>query len=328
MPLRCLNLAVVLAVGLGASASAHAYCRATTEMPIAGEICTTEGIPLFWARQCLSYSVVPRDVDVPSLDDLRAAVDTSFATWSQVECDGQAVSIQLQQTIGTAECVEPEYNPTGPNANAVIFVSDWTERGLPSTAFGLTLVWHQPQTGEIFDADVQINDGELGTLAICDGTPSSCRARVVDIQNVVTHEVGHYLGLGHTQDDPLATMAFSAVLGEKSKRTLANDDREGLCAIYAANPPVLCEPQDFEPDNGFSSSCYFPEPGGFACGACSAPGSTPAGTSQGLARHFLALMPALMILLVAGNRWRRRKNGRAAFPVVTTSPKGAMLGLS
>lgn len=298
-------LALVIAAMLGSATTARAYCRLTTSMPVAGKTCSNVGTPLFWPRQCLGYSVVPRDVESPPLDEVRDTVDESFATWGDVNCDGQPIAIELQQTLETAECVEPQYNTDGPNANAVIFVRDWATRDppLPDTAFGLTLVWHDPKTGEIFDADLQINE-TLGTLAICDGKPGEppiCGSREVDIQNVVTHEAGHYLGLGHTTDDLdlNPTMAASAVRGETAKRTLANDDRRGVCAIYGDYAPVSCEPADFRPNNGFSATCYFARADGLGCGACGALGAKrPMRTSTAGALALFAI--------VAGYRSRRR----------------------
>ncbi len=73
----------------------------------------------------------------------------------------------------------------------------------------------------------------------------------MDLQNTVTHEAGHFLGLAHPcEADPgtatangvpvcsghpemtSVTMFPSASPGEISKRTLAPDDVEGVCAIY------------------------------------------------------------------------------------------------
>lgn len=303
-------LALVIAAVLGNATTARAYCRLTTSMPVAGETCSGEGTPLFWPRQCLGYSVVPRDVASPTLDEVRDVVDTSFATWGSVQCDGQRIAIELQQTFETAECIEPQYNTDGPNANAVIFVQDWETRDppLPDTAFGLTLVWHDPNTGEIFDADLQINE-TLGTLAICAGTPPSCGPRDVDIQNVVTHEAGHYLGLGHTTDDLdlNPTMAASALKAETAKRSLANDDRKGVCAIYGDYAPVACEPSDFRPNNGFSAACYFARADGLGCGTCGALGATRP-------LRLPAAGALALLALVASYRLRRRVTASISRP--------------
>jgi hypothetical protein len=53
----------------------------------------------------------------------------------------------------------------------------------------------------------------------------------MDLQNTVTHEVGHFVGLAHS---PVAgaTMDANPRPREVTKRDLAADDVAGLCAIY------------------------------------------------------------------------------------------------
>ena len=90
----------------------------------------------------------------------------------------------------------------------------------------------------------------------------------MDLQNAITHEMGHFLGLDHTCYNPLSpgttgrpidstgtpvpdcdvatrdvqdtTMYPSAMPGDTQKRTLAPDDRAGVCGIY----PVGDAPPD------------------------------------------------------------------------------------
>ena len=52
-----------------------------------------------------------------------------------------------------------------------------------------------------------------------------------DVQNILTHELGHALGLGHSANTE-ATMYYSADLGETKKRDLHTDDLNGYWAIY------------------------------------------------------------------------------------------------
>ncbi|BDG07001.1 matrixin family metalloprotease [Anaeromyxobacter paludicola] len=56
----------------------------------------------------------------------------------------------------------------------------------------------------------------------------------IDVQNTVTHELGHVLGLDHP---PLAgaTMSATATPGETSKRVLAASDVAGICTAYPAS---------------------------------------------------------------------------------------------
>ena len=60
---------------------------------------------------------------------------------------------------------------------------------------------------------------------------------VLDPSSVLVHEAGHLLGLSHTSDDQVATMGHAYVPGA-SQKTLALDDKLGICALYPADKPV------------------------------------------------------------------------------------------
>jgi MYXO-CTERM domain-containing protein len=64
-----------------------------------------------------------------------------------------------------------------------------------------------------------------------------------DVQNTITHELGHVLGLMHSDTSADLVMYPSAPPGELTKRTLKDDDRDGLLSLYgtepAANPAPL-----------------------------------------------------------------------------------------
>jgi len=279
--------------GLGTAA---AYCRLTTDMPTASQTCATTGVGLAWKRNCISYSLVKRSDPLPLFETVRDVTDTSFRTWNRVTCGGEALGLQLAQTEQLSECTDPGYNKNSANANSIIFVQDWAERELPPDAFGLTLVWHNPNSGEIYDADMQINE-TLGTLAVCRG---SCGRGEVDLQNVITHEAGHFLGLGHSNVSS-ATMASRATVGEIKKRDLDADDIAGLCAIYGDYAQAVCEAMDFTPDRGFSPECKPPP----VEGASDSDGCRVAVTSAGRAVPD-ALLGAGVLLLMLRSRKRRR----------------------
>lgn len=55
-----------------------------------------------------------------------------------------------------------------------------------------------------------------------------------DVQNTATHEFGHWLVLGdlYGSGDTEITMYYTANLGETKKRTLEQDDKNGIIYIY------------------------------------------------------------------------------------------------
>ena len=53
----------------------------------------------------------------------------------------------------------------------------------------------------------------------------------IDVGSVLTHELGHVLGLHHSEEDGAATMAAGYLL-DGGMRTLAADDVFGLCGLY------------------------------------------------------------------------------------------------
>jgi MYXO-CTERM domain-containing protein len=132
-----------------------------------------------------------------------------------------------------------------------------------------TVVTHHAVSGVIYDADIEVNDwgglpGSLpsapaavppgdGWYFTCDpppgstGVPPLCGAygetgcAYADLQNTVTHEAGHVLGLAHPPFPASATMWAQAGLREIAKRDLDPDDVAGLCEIYPAGGlPTSC----------------------------------------------------------------------------------------
>ncbi len=88
------------------------------------------------------------------------------------------------------------------------------------------------------------NCGECGRTCIGGGTCSAGRCVepcvATDVENTLTHEIGHFIGLDHV-NDANATMYSRADIGETKKRSLAQDDIDGDCTIYPAGAaPTTC----------------------------------------------------------------------------------------
>jgi hypothetical protein len=123
----------------------------------------------------------------------------------------------------------------------------------------LTSVLYDPETGRILNADIEMNgwDGQgagqplptsqppRGWYFTCGEIQTPCDAygdgacRFMDLRNTLTHEVGHFVGLGHVPQAPpatpleeRATMEPTTTSGDIWMRTLSEDDAAGVCAIY------------------------------------------------------------------------------------------------
>lgn len=259
---------------------ASAWCRMTTSRrdPMISEPCVlpdpTAEPPehyLEWRRPCstITFSMTSSSSTMTD-EQVLGVFSRSIAAWEAVECEpGRRFGIDIEIGSERNTCDRPLYCDDGGNTNAVMFVWDWTGALHDPSAFAVTTVWHRRSTGEILDADMEINE-RRGPYGICPDEGCSTSEDRVDLENVVTHEIGHYLGMAHTVEAG-ATMFASAVAGETLKRTLETDDIEGICAAYPlGSPEGEC---DYEPRGGMDLTCE----DGCGCG-CSVPGqrATPA----------------------------------------------------
>lgn len=280
---------------------ASAWCPLTTDRDAT---CGESGVPLSWRRRCISYSVDFRGGVDLTPEQIEGAMDRSFAAWLRVTCPGGPPGFDIRGLIERSTCQEAEYRPNGGNVNTVAFISDWADRGegYDEEAIALTTVWHNTRSGEIFDADILVNE-DMGPYAICPDTGCPLAApgrRVFDLENVMTHELGHFLGFAHTPELD-ATMYFMAGRGEISKRTLAEDDITALCSTYPASIlPLEC---DFTPAGGLDLDCE-DEPS--QSGSCAVSPPPPARQDGGSPPWALSLLAFGAVL------WARRRRTRRA----------------
>jgi hypothetical protein len=86
--------------------------------------------------------------------------------------------------------------------------------------------WYSTSTGQILDSDIEINTHYIWS--------TTGAAGVYDLQNIGTHELGHSLSLGdlYSPSDSEVTMYGYASAGETKKRTLSQDDIDGIAYLY------------------------------------------------------------------------------------------------
>ncbi len=278
MPPRPVTVALaattLVSLGLLFSASdALAWCRSTAcigaDCPRDENGCKTTGEKLAWPGVCVGFSLQKDgSANIPA-DVLRATVEDSFAAWADIDCGGGEVA-----SIGIAEledvsCHKAEYDKGGPNANAILVQdTQWDYHG-PDDTLAKTTVTFDAKTGEILDADIEINHA-YNEITTADGKV------VYDLRSILTHEIGHFLGLDHSAD-PASTMYADYEPGSTEQRTLEDDDKAGLCDAYPPNRPGVC---DSTPRGGLADLCKGESPAEGAKG-CALAGASPSSETPG-----------------------------------------------
>ncbi len=228
---------------------------------------SAKSVPLWWKSTCVGYSLQKDGSRYATIAQATAAASGAFSAWASATCPG-APSVQGQD-LGPVACGAASFNLNTGNQNVIVFRdSAWPHKtaeqqrlNQASPTVALTTVSFNRDTGEILDADIELNTADH-KITVTD-TPGT---GVFDLESVLTHEGGHFLGVAHSPD-ATAVMYFQDEGGSSKHRALGADDAAAICAIYpAAGPrPVdtsvsangftaagTCEPA---PRNGLSSAC-------------------------------------------------------------------------
>lgn len=245
------------------------------------------GQRLHWGTSCVFITPdAPGTSDIDG-DDERAAISAAMDEWNrglagcgsymklmmaqpealEVGLDGKnIVKFREEKWCRPMNCKKPPecYSPSATAIATVCFINNKD----------------RSDDGTILDVDIEVNAVDY---AIATGCETQCKSNgagtVADLQNTLTHELGHLLGLDHTcwdrlpstaptddqgnrvpQCEPKSALPRSVIEatmynfqneGEVTKRTLEADDLDGACTNYpAADDPKLCEPVDLSPSSG------------------------------------------------------------------------------
>jgi hypothetical protein len=287
---------VLLLCGAGVQPAA-AFCRESLESQSQGPCEEDPGVPfLFWKRNCMTYRFNQQFFDlVPLLSEAasRQVFKDSFQAWADVACGRRPFFVQ--QFAGTTATSKAEFLYDVVNESIVVArtKAEWMNlKDHDSTALALTLLWHDKVTGEILDVDMEVNTG-AGRFTDCE--KQRCTLQMIDLQNTITHEAGHLLGLGHSPVMGSTMEASTQSNPETTKRTLEADDRAGYCALNLPTPPTcgggdcVCGAPEIVPSRRTIRSC-----------GCSLPG-----TASSAGAPFAALACALGLGVFARRRRRR-----------------------
>jgi hypothetical protein len=268
-----------VAVFLLASSSASGYVRKRTD----------GGIPEYWQVSCIPLSIYMYGFTDMTRDQVAKSVGAAAHTWSPsaVTCpDGVSHPfLEIVPSMAGDDDVPPR--PGYDGRNTFLFFSEvlapppTSPLQLGSSIIALTSTWARAD-GHIVDADVQINAMDYTWTNRDPGfVPPDGSDADYDLQNAVTHELGHLQGLGHTcwapfsdEEQPIddkdagvpmclplpdpsvtQTVMFALIDSNReiSKRVLSSDEIRAVCDIYPSSAdPHLCGSDT--PDDGCGCS--------------------------------------------------------------------------
>ncbi len=238
------------------------------------------GAPLYWASSCAAVTIYLNGFSMMTSDEVAKSIAAAAHAWSpsEVTCPGP------DGDAGTGHPyfeIVPSMSTGGPvpgigydGKNSIVFeTTDWPADLGPEV---IAFTYHSSRPdGEIVDTDIDINAVGVSWANLDPGsTALGHTPDAIDLQTAITHEFGHFIGLGHTcfhagvdvivphddQGQPIPTcpdppstptdvreaqsvMWFFVEPGFTGipKRVLAPDDARGICDIYpAARDPHVC----------------------------------------------------------------------------------------
>ena len=262
--------ALVAAILVSAVAStAWAYVRSRT----------AKGVGVYWTGSCAF--VQPDSAgsqDMPP-DQLFATVQKSLGNW-QNAVGGQAYLKLMYDQPAPLEAHLDGINTIKFRSDRWCHPNDAQQKDVcySAQAAGITTVFFvqdgSNKAGAILDADIELNDINFTFANLPTTTPKRDNTDLADLENTLTHELGHLQGLDHTCHDPMspaqevdengnpppdcgklyalpmaeqmkiidATMYNFASAGETKKRAPKPDDVAGIANAYPPpNDPGSCK---------------------------------------------------------------------------------------
>jgi hypothetical protein len=170
-----------------------------------------------WTTSPVNYAINPTNPQGLAEDFITSAVFNSAEAW-----DAATSKELFNDTYTISTGPETAYGVQN-YVNSISFGDRYSDPGI----IAATTVWYNPATKEIVEFDITFETDYVWGDATVNST-------VMDLQNIVTHELGHGVGLGDVYEDACSavTMYGYSNYGETQKRTLEPPDVKALQTLY------------------------------------------------------------------------------------------------
>jgi dipeptidyl aminopeptidase/acylaminoacyl peptidase len=169
-----------------------------------------------WPESCpsVSYEIYENTGDCTGEG---AAIQAAADTWSNVNCS--CFTLNYAGATTRSAPVRDGHN-----------VLRW---GSTDGSIATAYIWYSGSS--ILECDVVFEDGYAWSAA------PSCPSDKMDVQNIATHELGHWLLLEdlYKSCNSELTMYGYASYDETKKRSLHQSDKDGICYIYPSSSPQV-----------------------------------------------------------------------------------------
>jgi hypothetical protein len=254
-------LATLFAVPSLLAGPAHAYVRATT----------TTGVPVWWLSPRVTMDIY-LGAPPPNMTAEQYWNASQLAAQAWSHADIACTGLTITMTRNEAATADVGFD----RKNVIVFRQDnWCQPATaqdpappcyPANAMAVTTLVKNKITGEIVDADTEINAVHFAWADLV-ANPAEANGSTADFQNTLTHELGHVIGLAHNcyipNDGPAplvdntgkpeiacgasnvpasvtdATMYPVVATSDTDRRTLSPDDEQAVCDIYPGQTVFL-----------------------------------------------------------------------------------------
>lgn len=181
-----------------------------------------------WKTLPVRYFITNRDVPGVTAQQLQAAAGAAFATWAAVP-----TATLSSEFVG--------FTSADPGPKEGMTVIGFLNRPDLERVLGQTTFRVDTTTGQLSEADIFLNTSFDWSVS------ATGQAQRFDAQSILTHEIGHLLGLAHSAlgETRLDASGGRAVLGKRAvmfpiaypsgnidDRTVKDDDIAGISNVY------------------------------------------------------------------------------------------------